>query len=283
MSDIIETLGRSRIQHGTFNNRVYLMKLSRGDLPEILPRLNRLARTRNYGKIFAKVPDSAKDCFTREGYVAEAAIPNFYQGREDVLFFGKYLKEERRLEKKKDLVKKVLAAAKAKAGEGNGPQLGESFHARAASKEDVMSMAEVYGKVFATYPFPIQDPAYLKNTMDQNVAYFGIWHGNRLAALSSAEMDLQGQNAEMTDFATLPEYRGQGLANFLLAGMEEYLGDKGIKTSYTIARAYSFGMNITFAKLGYAFSGTLTNNTNIFGGLESMNVWHKPIQVSAPS
>ena len=36
-------------------------------------------------------------------------------------------------------------------------------------------------------------------------------------------------------------------------------------------------MNITFARQGYAFSGTLYNNTNISGNLESMNVWHKPL------
>jgi len=49
----------------------------------------------------------------------------------------------------------------------------------------------------------------------------------------------------------------------------------GIITAYTIARAYSFGMNITFAERDYDFDGTLTNNTNISGRLESMNVWHK--------
>ncbi|MDD2310679.1 MAG: hypothetical protein PHH91_13970, partial [Desulfuromonadaceae bacterium] len=41
--------------------------------------------------------------------------------------------------------------------------------------------------------------------------------------------------------------------------------------------AYSFGMNITFARDGYSFGGTLTNNTNISGSLESMNVWYKTL------
>ena len=36
-------------------------------------------------------------------------------------------------------------------------------------------------------------------------------------------------------------------------------------------------MNITFAKLGYDFGGTLTRNTQISGDLESMNVWYKPL------
>ncbi len=37
------------------------------------------------------------------------------------------------------------------------------------------------------------------------------------------------------------------------------------------------GMNITFAKTGYTYAGTLINNTNISGRLESMNVWYKHI------
>jgi hypothetical protein len=36
-------------------------------------------------------------------------------------------------------------------------------------------------------------------------------------------------------------------------------------------------MNITFARNGYQFGGTLTSNTNIFGTLESMNVWYKSL------
>jgi putative beta-lysine N-acetyltransferase len=277
MNDRIETLGRSRIQHGKYNNRIYLMKLSRSDLPEILPQLDRLARNRSYSKVFAKVPESATPPFCRQGYRVEAIIPNFFQGAEDVIFFGRYLERERQQEKKPELVKKVLAAAKARASSDMTPHLPETFRMKRALPEDASAMAEVYRQVFATYPFPIHNPDYLVRTMKENVAYFGLWHGERLVALSSAEMDLAGQNAEMTDFATLPDYRGQGLATFLLAEMEADMNTRGIRTAYTIARAYSYGMNITFARNGYTFSGTLTNNTNIFGGLESMNVWYKPL------
>ncbi len=277
MNDRIETLGRSRIQHGKYNNRIYLMNLSRSDLPEILPRLDRLARNRSYSKVFAKVPKSAKIHFRRQGYRAEAIIPNFYQGEEDVIFFGKYLEGERQQEKKPELVKKVLAAAKSRACPDTTPHLPKPFRLKRARPEDASVMAEVYRRVFATYPFPIHEPDYLKRTMEENVAYFGLWHGEQLVALSSADLDLAGQNAEMTDFATLPDYRGKGLATFLLAAMEADLNTLGIKTAYTIARAYSYGMNITFSRNGYSFSGTLTNNTNIFGGLESMNVWYKTL------
>lgn len=81
----------------------------------------------------------------------------------------------------------------------------------------------------------------------------------------------------MTDFATLPDWRGHGLAAPLLFHMENEIGKKGIKTAYTIARSASAGMNITFAKLGYCYAGRLKNNTNISGSIESMNIWYKPI------
>ena len=37
----------------------------------------------------------------------------------------------------------------------------------------------------------------------------------------------------------------------------------------------SAGMNITFSKNGYKYGGTLVNNTDISGQIESMNVWFK--------
>ncbi len=60
--------------------------------------------------------------------------------------------------------------------------------------------------------------------------------------------------------------------------MEEKSFKLGIKTVFTIARAKSPGMNITFARSGYDYGGTLVNNTNISGQIESMNVWYKSLK-----
>jgi hypothetical protein len=60
--------------------------------------------------------------------------------------------------------------------------------------------------------------------------------------------------------------------------MEQDMKQRGYLTSYTIARSRSVGMNITFAKLEYIYAGTLINNTNISGQIESMNVWYKHLQ-----
>ncbi len=90
-------------------------------------------------------------------------------------------------------------------------------------------------------------------------------------------MDPSSRSAEMTDFATLPDYRGFSLASHLLSEMEQNIVDEGIETGFTIARAASIGMNVTFAKGGYEYSGRLRNNTNISGDIESMNVWYKKL------
>jgi putative beta-lysine N-acetyltransferase len=82
----------------------------------------------------------------------------------------------------------------------------------------------------------------------------------------------------MTDFATLSGYRRQGLAGCLLKAMDAEMIQQGLKTAYSIARSLSAAMNITFVKNGYRYGGTLGNNTNIAGRIESMNIWYKHLQ-----
>ncbi len=277
MSDTIETFGNSTLQHGEHSDRVYLMSLAQEDIPEIVTYIDGLAVSEDYTKIFAKVPSPAAAPFLDNGYRTEARIPGFFNGRHEALLLGKYLCRERKTEKRADLVRQVIETARAKEGEPEPPELDANLSCRRALPQDAGQMAELYRQVFASYPFPIHDPDYLVQTMESHVLYYGIWEGAKLLALASAEMDRKKANAEMTDFATRPDCRGRGLANTLLATLEEAAEGEGIKTAYTIARSYSMGMNITFAKNGYRFSGTLTANTNISGGLESMNVWYKTL------
>lgn len=277
MYDTIETLENSLIQHGPANDRIYLMKVNGGDLPELLPRLDALAEAQDYSKIFAKAPLQVKPLFEEHDYVEEAVVPGFYNGDSDGVFLAKYIDPQRELDPSQKQIETILELAEGKAA-AEGAATGEApFAIRPAEAADAEALAEVYRQVFDSYPFPIHEPDYLLETMDSHVQYFGAFDGERVVAASSAEMDVAAQNAEMTDFATLPDYRGCGLALHLLDYMEQQMHDRGIKTGYTIARALSPGMNITFAKHGYHYAGTLTNNTNICGRIESMNVWYKSL------
>jgi putative beta-lysine N-acetyltransferase len=275
MFDRVEKLRRSLVQHGPYNNRTYLMKLDPADLPELVNELAELCARHGYSKSFAKVPATAVELFTAAGYREEARVPMMLGGT-DAVFLGLYLDEQRALERQPERVAEVLAIARAKANTGSGA--GTEVVVEETSASDAGEMAAVYRQVFASYPFPIHEPDYLAETMNSHVRYFCVREHGRMVALSSAEMDRSSGSVEMTDFATLPPARGRGLAVRLLAHMESAMRAQGdMHTAFTIARSFSPGMNVTFARTGYTYAGTLTNNTNISGCIESMNVWYKAL------
>lgn len=275
MPDTIETLGRSTIHHGPANDRIYVLDLDPADVPEIVATTDRLARRRGYSKIFVKAPLSRSEPFLCAGYRIEARVPRFFDGREDGLFLGKFLDDQRGRDDRAVRTAEVIAAARARAGQWDNPPLGPPYAIASCEERDADALAELYDRVFESYPFPIGDPAFVRRTMRTHVAYFGAWCEGELVAAASAEMHHSSRSVEMTDFATRPDHRGRSLACHLLARMDEAMAELGMPTACTIARAPSFGMNITFARLGYRYAGTLVNNTHIAGGFESMNVWYK--------
>ncbi|MBN1929742.1 MAG: putative beta-lysine N-acetyltransferase [Chlorobiaceae bacterium] len=275
--DIIETRFGALLQHGPFSRRIYLMKIGEADPSELPHQLEEMARRKGYTKIFAKLPKGSEGEFVANGYRIEASVPGFYRGDTEALFLARYLDPARAESPDAAEMARIVELASGKPAAAP-PPLPAEFTLRACTRDDVEAMAAIYREVFPTYPFPIHDPAWLLETMESHIDYFGIedaQQGGRLVALASSEMDLDGLNVEMTDFATLPGFRGRNLSLHLLAEMEAAMHRKGMRTAYTIARAMSPGMNITFARAGYRFSGTLVMNTNISGGIESMNVWYR--------
>ena len=275
--DVMEMLAACTVQHGPNSDRVYLMKLHPGCQAEIAAsEVNHLAQQHGYSKIFAKVPADAWSVFERHGYRCEAEIPAFYGGTQTGLFLARYLTDARAEPTEPERIEAVLAAARQKANQP-APSPNDDFTIRLCEPPDADAMAGLYREVFPSYPFPIDDPAYLRDTMASHIRYYAAVYDGRLAALASAETEPDHRNVEMTDFATDPAHRGRGLALRLLARMERDMAAEGFRTAYTIARACSHGINITFARAGYRFAGTLVNNTDIAGRIESMNVWHKSL------
>ncbi len=279
-TDVVTTIGASTVQHGPTSNRVYVMKLAPADLPELLDDLVDLAQRKEYTKIFAKVPASARDPFLDRGYVEEALIPGLFRGWEDGYLLSMFLDPARARDSR--LFDDVLAAARTATANGCIPPLPPGAICSPASPEDAPALAALFRDVFATYPFPIHREEYIRETMEHGVRYFCVRIGDVIAAVSSAEMDPGEEHVEMTDFATLPGYRGRGFSGHLLGCMETAMRSAGMKTAYTIARATSFPMNITFARAGYAYGGSLINNTGICGGVESMHVWYRPLAGPVP-
>lgn len=275
MNDILEKKGNSLIQHGKYNDRIYVLKSDEKNYTDFIVFLETLAAEKNYGKIFVKINEEYKNFFFENKYSQEAFIPDFYNDGKGVCFVSKFFLKDRQNFKDKNRVFNITQFVLEKSGKMKKLILPSEYEIKQMCQEDVFNMTKIYEQVFKSYPFPIFNPEYILETMQNHVCYFGVYHKGKLAAVASYDTDIENKNAEMTDFATLADYRGKNLSFHLLLKMEQEALKKNIKTFYTIARANSIGMNMTFAKSGYEFAGTLVNNTNIGGKIETMNVWYK--------
>jgi beta-lysine N6-acetyltransferase len=276
-SDVVLHRGNSVVQHGRINNRVYVMKLAPADTPDIIRYAEDLTHKEGYTKIFVKVPESSVEIFASAGYITEATVPFFFRGKDPAVFMAKYADPGRKEVPRATVITEVLSAAFGYAGERSSYELLEGFSLMHAHAGDAKEIAALYRSVFKTYPFPIFDPAYIRESMQGQVRYFIIRKSHLLAAVASCEIDNENLNVEVTDFATDTKFRGRGFAGILLHAMETEMKKEGILLAYTIARAISRPINATFAGAGYQFGGLLPNNTNICGSLESMNVWYKKL------
>ena len=273
MTDRIETLGFSRIQHGPHSDRVYLMHLDPRDAADLPGRLETLAARHGYSKIFCKIPGDLAAPFLAAGFRMEAEVPA--AGRPGLAFVSRFRTPARAVasdaSESADVMRNV-----AQVQPGPPTTLPGELRLEAASASDLEALAALYGIVFKSYPSPIDDAAFLEEARADGVAWFVVRDaGGALVAASSIEPSGLAGIVEMTDFATLSAVRGRGLGRQLLARMTEVTRTRGDTLAYTIARAGSLGMNRVFAACGYRFAGTLVNNTQIGGRLESMNVWYR--------
>jgi putative beta-lysine N-acetyltransferase len=275
MIDGLENVYGSKVQHGPHNDRIYVLHLAPGEPDSLIFKLDEIACQRGYGKIFAKIPETCWQDFSSAGYVKEVEIPGFFHGNTACYFVSKFFNNRQETSEnfselyrlsRKDFSKSVDYFSK------------EKCNIERCSTANAEELSLVYQQVFRSYPFPISDPSYLSQSMDEGVRYYCIRRGDGIVAAAAIESDFHGQNAEMTDFATLPKWQGNGFAESLLRYMDAIIeGTDGIKTVYTIARATSYGINSVFRKCGYIFAGLLVNNTQISGGIRSMAVWYKHV------
>ncbi len=270
--DQIEKIGNSVIQHGKGSDRIYIMHLNPNDLPDLLNEVLQLTMNNQYSKVFAKVPASCSMDFRAQGFQIEAFIPDMTKEKEDVMFMSLFTSQERAQidEEPWDVFEDILMHKEIK------PFVPEIQHKiKKLIPEDTEQLAGLYKNTFDSYPFPIFDPAYLRQTMQENIVYYGIYKDDQLIAAASSEKDEKWKAVEMTDFAVSMQHRGMKLANYLLHHMEKEMKNEGFHCLFTIARLHEPAMNITFMKSGYKYSGTLVNNTNIAGKIESMNILYK--------
>lgn len=277
-NDRAEHLGGAIVHHGPQSDRAYLAKSGIDPVADI-ETLERLAAQNGYGKLFAKIGSEAAEVYVDAGFVTEACVPLRTNG-DEVLFCSRFLDPARAQEYSAESVRRVLEACRQAEHTGDDhseADLLSGIEIRLAAPDDVVALSALYADVFESYPFPITSPAFLEEAMETGTVFMVACEQSRIAAAASAEIDHATATFEMTDFATAASHRGQGLASALLGTLELEARALGVETAYTIARATSVGMNLVFARRTYRYGGTLVNNTGICGGIESMNVWHRPL------
>lgn len=267
----------SILQHGKLNDRIYLMKLVTEDIAIVFDKIASLVAQYGYSKVFCKVPTQTAPLFLAKGYILEGHIPQFYDGKEDAFFISRFPKTDRRLSNYPHSQLETLYQLLQNRIDVKSYLINTEYTIRKLDVKDILEIASLYAETFASYPFPIFKPGYIAETMGKHVQYFGAFKKNKLVAIASAEIDFNAKNAEMTDFATHQTHAGHNLSCSLLKMMEYEMQLQGIMTLYTIARCASIPMNKTFLRLGFKYAGTLINNTNISGGIESMNLFYKHI------
>lgn len=263
------------------NRRIQVVRFEAEDHGAMVSTLEREAAELGYGKVFLKTLAAEREPLEEAGMEAEAEIAGYFSGS-PALVMSSFLREARRERPHLGQQEEILGSIRARPADPSVAPLPDGYVMRVAEPEDAEELAELYGAVFASYPFPITSPEYLEETMRSHIVYRIVRDDSgKVVAAASAETSPSLSNAEMTDFATLPDQRGLGLAQHILAALEENMRERAIWNLYTVARARSAGMNRVFYNRGYRRTGTLVNNCHIAGRFEDMHVWCKGLEAGA--
>ncbi|MFD3450032.1 putative beta-lysine N-acetyltransferase [Microbacteriaceae bacterium 4G12] len=257
-----------------FNERIRIDHYT-GNVEAVIEKLEELAEMHAFTKYIVKGRGEHLSRLFSLGYTLEAVISGYFQGH-DAYMVTKYKSDARRNSeywvREDDIVQAIT-----KSSLRNDKDIPSHFVLRKATEQDALSLAQLFGQVFQVYPTPLNKEDYIIKTMNEDTVYYVYETNGTIVSTASAEIDSIQKNAELTNCATLPEYRKHGLMKKLLKRLEEELQSRAIFCSYTIARSLSYGMNAAFYQLGYTYTGRMTNNCYIYDKLEDMNVWVKDL------
>lgn len=239
----------------------------------VIHRIVAYAKQNNLGKIVANCRRQDRDLFEGCGFVAEGMIEGFYEGEDAVCisYFGNQQRKIAPYKLKEDLIIEYcinhpspFTASKKR-----------DFLTRRAVPKDIPQMITLFRAVFVTYPVPICNADYLKAMMGDQMIFMVAEVNGKIVSIASADLDQQNKNAEITDCATYPEYRGQNMLSQLINKLEQELKQMRFLTVYSLSRAKNVGINKALCNLGYRYQGRRVNNCHICGDFEDMNIWVK--------
>ena len=268
-------IDRTKIYVDYTNKRVKIIEFN--DISaQTLKRIIHFSSKQHLGKIICNCDSKVVEIFTEAGFELEGKIDGYFKGK-DVFCMSYFISSDRKIcsnfSKKELLVKQCLGRKNTfKHCSDNS-----KYSIRNANENDIQEMVKLFSKVFLTYPSPVYDEEFLKKTMNEKVLYKVAIYNEKIIAIASADMDKENLNAEITDCATYPDYRGKGVLANIIYSLELDLKKRGFMTLYSLSRAINPSINFVLSKHNYKFTGRLINNCNICGTFEDMNIWVKNI------
>lgn len=259
-----------------FNSRIKLIQYSRYDVESLLKHLEELAKEKDIGKVMIYANPEDISFFEKLGFQREGEISGFFQGN-PACILSRFLEEDRAHKKDEEKKDQIVEMAEQAEAIKERPRLDPKYRLRHAVKEDAEALAKLYQLVFETYPTPIHDPDFIRQCMDQDVYFTVVTEGDQIVSSASADVFPHFQCAEITDCATHPDHRGNGLLSAIIYDLELRMKEKGIPHLFSLTRAVSTGMNMVIAKLGFEYKGRLIQNSQISGDFEDMNIWVKKL------
>lgn len=254
------------------NKRLVVNGYAQGTKPSLFsPHLINIALTMKLEKIWlwALPVDVAK--FLRFGFRIEGSL---FRGNyeEFAVSLAYYVNESRGHSDKLQAEKDIIHNVKTEPFNQSQP-FPPGIELKLLNESYAQRISQILTQVFISYPSPVENPLYIRSLIQDGNIFAGAFSEDTLISVAAAYPDPILNRCEMTDCATLEEYRGLSLSERLLGILEQEINKKSSFILYTLARAQSYGMNRVFHKLGYSYQGRLINNCDIAGSFEDMNIW----------
>lgn len=139
------------------------------------------------------------------------------------------------------------------------PTLPDGWICRPALVDDATAITMLLQSVFSDYPVP-PDPGVQRYALAS-----GQLHGRvitrptgKVVAVAAIGLSDAGTAPEVTDCATMPSWRGQGLMTLLVARLQADLEDVfGLRRSFALVRADQPAMQVALVRLGFRQTGCL--------------------------
>ncbi len=239
---------------------------------ELTNEMVSLAKQHLLGKIWLWACPEDVPSFTRSGFRQEGRLTGKHAAGPTVSM-AYYVTAPRGESQALELEDKILEQVRALPLRPLLP-LSEKIKLRFMGLNDSQAISRLLGQVFVSYPSPV-DQDYIKALITKGYLFCGACSGEELVSMAAAYPDRDGGRCEITDCATLSDFRGLALTERLIKLLEIEVRQLGSYVLYSLARATAPAVNRVFHRLGFSYRGRLINNCHIAGALEDMNLWVK--------